>query len=171
MKEIVILIENPNKSNHRVLWIDLEEMTSDVPVPKITGDDAPEGFNKNEVLVYKGYFCKYMCQKEWDNFSEEKVFLNDELRDNARALYNQESEKAFVEEIFESETNYQQMTRFVVNSLVDIGLLEKEEKPGEIIYWRTSKLKDLCPMILSYDLPVIDALVIDYDKSRDSVTS
>ena len=146
-------------------------MTSDVPIPKVTGEDAPEGFNRNEILVYKGYFCKYMCQKEWDNFSEEQVFLNDELRNNARALYNQESEKAFLDEIFESEASYQQMTRFVVNSMVDIDLLEKEEKPGQTIYSRTSKLKDLCPMILSYDLPVIDALVKEYNRSKYNVTN
>jgi hypothetical protein len=135
-------------------------MTVDVPLPKVPGEDAPEGFNRNEVLVYKGYFCKFMCQKEWDNFSEEQIFLNQELKENARALYNEESEKAFLEEIFDQDAEYQRLTRFVLNSTLSQGLLEREETT----YWKTSKLKELCPKILAYDLPVIDPLVDEYDK-------
>jgi len=135
-------------------------MTVDVPLPKVPGEDAPEGFNRNEVLVYKGYFCKFMCQKEWDNFSEEQIFLNQELKENARALYNEESEKAFLEEIFDQDAEYQRLTRFVLDSLLSQGLLERKETT----YWKTSKLKELCPKILAYDLPVIDPLVDEYDK-------
>jgi hypothetical protein len=141
-------------------------MTVDVPLPKVPGEDAPEGFNTNEVLVYKGYFCKFMCEKEWDNFSDMEVFSNEQLKENARAIYNKESEKTFLEEIFEPDGSYQRMTRFVVNSLVDLGLLEREEKTNETTYFRTSKLKELCPKILAYDLPVIDALVKEYTKLK-----
>jgi hypothetical protein len=118
-------------------------MTSDVPLPKVPGED--KGFNRNEVLVYKGYFCKFMCQKEWDNFNEEQVFLNEELKEYARALYSEESEKVFLEEIFDPDASYQKMTRFVLNSLVNQGLLEREQEPNESTYWKTLKLKELCP--------------------------
>jgi hypothetical protein len=137
-------------------------MTADVPLPKVSGEDAPEGFNKNEVLVYKGYFCKFMCQKEWDNFSEEQIFLNQELKDNARALYNEESEKVFLEEIFDQDAEYQRLTRFVLNSLISQSLLKREEAT----YWKTSKLKELCPKILAFVLPGIDYLVDEYDKQH-----
>jgi hypothetical protein len=141
-------------------------MTADVPAPKVPGEDAPGGFNRNEVLVYKEYFCKYMCQNNWDNFSDMEVFSNEQLKENARALYNKESEETFLEEIFEPDAGYQRMARFVVDSLVKQGLLEREEKPNEAIYLRTSKLKELCSKILAYNLPVIDALVEEYNKQK-----
>jgi hypothetical protein len=49
-------------------------------IPKPVGEDAPEGFTKNEVTIFKGYFCRYICQKDWDNFYEEQVFMNEELK-------------------------------------------------------------------------------------------
>jgi hypothetical protein len=41
--------------------------------PHVPGEDAPEGFTKNYVTVFKGYFCKYVCKQAWDNFYEEEV--------------------------------------------------------------------------------------------------
>src|SRR2546430_15728109 len=32
------------------------------------------------LAVFKSYFCKYVCQKEWDNFYEEDILMNEELR-------------------------------------------------------------------------------------------
>jgi hypothetical protein len=52
---------------------------------------GPKGFTKNYVSVFKGYFCKYVCQKEWDNFYEEDILMNKELRDNARAVINEQN--------------------------------------------------------------------------------
>jgi hypothetical protein len=52
---------------------------------------GPEGFTKNYVAVFKGYFCKYVCQKEWDNFYED-ILLNEELRNNARSAINELNE-------------------------------------------------------------------------------
>jgi hypothetical protein len=34
---------------------------------------------------------------------------------------------------------------------------------------RTSKLKKLCPKILAYELPVIDALVDEFEKSKQKL--
>jgi hypothetical protein len=60
--------------------------------------DLPEGFNENEIHIFKGYFCKFMCQSNWDNFYEEQVFLNDALKEHARASYNNETEKVYMKE-------------------------------------------------------------------------
>ena len=59
--------------------------------PKPTGEDAPEGFTKNYVTIFKGYFCKFACEKEWDDFYEVDVLLNQELRNNARAIFNEKT--------------------------------------------------------------------------------
>ena len=62
-------------------------MNDQIPpgIPQPIGVDAPEGFTKNYITIFKGYFCKSVCQKEWDNFYEEDVLMNEELRNNARA--------------------------------------------------------------------------------------
>jgi hypothetical protein len=63
-------------------------MNDQIPPP--TG---PEAFTKNYVALFKGYFCKYVCQKEWDNFYEEDILMNEELRNNARAVIESKSLK------------------------------------------------------------------------------
>jgi hypothetical protein len=141
--------------------------SADIPLPKVPGEDAPEGFNQNEVLIYKGYFCKFMCQQKWDNFNKEQVFMNEQLRGNARALFNKESEEGFHDALYDNDAGYSRLAEVVLNNLVSRGLLEREEKPDrEPTYWRTQKLKDLCPKIMASDLPVIDRLVDDYDKEH-----
>lgn len=72
-------------------------------IPKPTGEEAPEGFTKNEVTIFKGYFCKYMCEKAWDNFHEEQVFMNEELRKNAKAVFNEQSEAEFHRALYDSK--------------------------------------------------------------------
>ena len=140
----------------------------EVPVPKVSGEDAPEGFTKNEVLIYKGYFCKFMCKKEWDNFYEYQVFENDELKEYARAIYNEETYVDFFEKIFDSDADYQRITKFVMGSLVNQDLLTRElESDGKSYYYlKTSKLKALCPKISKVILPVIDFLVEQYEKEH-----
>jgi len=64
-------------------------------IPKPTGDEAPEGFTKNELTIFKAYFSKYVCEKAWDDFHEEEVFMNEELRRNAKAVFNEQSEAEF----------------------------------------------------------------------------
>jgi hypothetical protein len=60
---------------------------------------------------------------------------------------------------------YYRLVRFVLDCLVDKGLLEEnKQKDADSVYWRTDKLKALCPEILRVGLPVIDALVRQYDK-------
>ena len=63
-----------------------------VPVPNVVGD---EGFTGKEVYLFKNYFCKHMCENEWDNFYEDQIFLNDEFRTDARAIFNEETHKDF----------------------------------------------------------------------------
>jgi hypothetical protein len=138
---------------------------ADVPLPKVPGEDAPEGFTRNEVTIYKGYFCRFMCQQERDNFNEEQVFMNEQFRANARALFNKEGEEGFHSALYNNDADYSRLAEFVLKNLVSRGLLEREEKPDrEPTYWRTQKLRELCPKILASDLPVIDSLVDDYDK-------
>ncbi len=91
---ILFAIDSDNYSNSqnifRLLYFVLI-MNDGIPAgnTKPTGEDAPEGFTKNYLTVFKGYFCKYVCQKSWDSFDEEEVLLNEELRTNARATKNQ----------------------------------------------------------------------------------
>jgi hypothetical protein len=133
-------------------------------IPKPTGEDAPAGFTKNEVTIFKGYFCKYICQKEWDNFHEEEVFMNEELRNNARAVFN---EKSFHKALYDNDADYARLARYVLNCLVSRGLLSEEKHAGkDSTYWRTDKLNDLCPEILKYTLPVIDGMIDEYDRQH-----
>jgi hypothetical protein len=108
-----------------------------------------------------------MCQQAWDNFNEEKVFMNDDLRKNARAVFNKESEEEFHIALYDSDADYSRLARFVLDCLVSRRLLLKEEYPGrDPTYWRTQKLKELCPKITDFDLPVIDPLVDDYERQH-----
>jgi hypothetical protein len=49
-------------------------------------------------------------------------------------------------------------------------LFKKEEQvPGSgTTYWKTKKLKEICPKILEFQLPVIDAIVDDYDNHHET---
>lgn len=74
-------------------------------IAKPTGEDAPEGFTKNSVTVFKGYFCKYVCQKSWNNFYED-VLLNEELRTNAKAIFNERTEEEFHNARYDNNADY-----------------------------------------------------------------
>ena len=74
-------------------------------IPQIPGEGAPEGFTRNYVNVFKGYFCKFACQKNWDNFHEEEVLLNKELRDNARAVFNEQTEQEFHNALYDKDAD------------------------------------------------------------------
>ena len=140
-----------------------------MPVPKVPGDGGlPEGFNASDIHIFEGYFCKFMCKNNWDNFYEVQVYTNDEFKTHARAIYNNESERDSMEKIFDADADYQRMTRYVITSLVNQDLLTKElESDGSSYsYWKTSKLKELCPNILAVGLPSIDFLVDEYDKEH-----
>lgn len=140
-----------------------------MPVPKVPGDGGlPKDSNESEIHIFKGYFCKFMCQKEHDNFYEHQIFDNDEFKTYAGAIYNKETEEDFLEKIFDSDAEYQKMTRFVIDSLVSQGLLDKKLKPdGTILeYQRTSIMKALCPEILAVALPSIDYLIDKYNKEH-----
>jgi hypothetical protein len=144
-------------------------MIAYVPVPKVPGDGGlPKDSNESEIHIFKGYFCKFMCQKEHDNFYEHQIFDNDEFKTYAGAIYNKETEEDFLEKIFDSDAEYQKMTRFVIGDLVNKGLLDKKVKPdGTVLeYQKTSKLKAICPEILGVGLPSIDYLVEKYDKEE-----
>lgn len=95
-------------------------------IPKPTEEDAPEGFTKNCVTVFKGYFCKYVCQKSWDNFYEEEVLLNEELRTNARAIFNERTEEEFHNARYDNNADYARLAKYVLDCLVRQGLLTRE---------------------------------------------
>jgi hypothetical protein len=141
-------------------------MNDQIP-PGIPGVDAPEGFTKNYITIFKGYFCKYVCQKEWDNFYEEDILMNKELRDNARAVINEQNEGEFRGALYDSNAGYALLVRYVLDSLVNQALFKEEREEGRhSVYLRTDKLKALCPEILRVILPVIDSLVEEYDRQQ-----
>ena len=131
---------------------------------QITPLIGPEGFTKNYVAVFKGYFCKYFRQKEWDNFYED-ILMNEELRDNARAVINKQNDGEFQGALYDSNAGYALLVRCVLDSLVNQALFKEEREEGRhSVYLRTDKLKALCPEILRVILPVIDPLVEEYDR-------
>jgi hypothetical protein len=143
----------------------MTEPSADVPFPKVPGEDAPEGFNRDEVISYTGYISKFMCQVERDSFDEEEVIKNEELREIARAVFNEQSQEDFL-------AGYSRLARYILDWLIGRGLLKKEESPDRNpTYWKTQKCKDLCPRILEFELPIIDRLVDDYDRDHSETSS
>ena len=135
--------------------------------PNPTREDAPEGFTVNYITIFKWYFCKYACEKAWDDFYEENVLMNEELRNNARAVLNEQTEEEFHNALYDSNSDYARLVRYVLEHLVSQGLLNKQKQQGrDSIYWRTDKLKELCPDIIRVQLPVIDSLVDEYDRQH-----
>ena len=141
-------------------------MTDPIPsgIPQPTGENAPEGFTRNFVYIFKGYFCRFVCEKEWDDFYEHDVLMNEELTNNARGIFNKESEGEFHKSLYDNDTDYAQLVRYVLNSLVNLQLFRHNQEDAGSTYWRTNKLKDLCPQILTVQIPSIDHLVEEYDN-------
>jgi hypothetical protein len=50
--------------------------------------------------------------------------------------------------------------------LVKLHLFRRTQEEGGSVYWRTTKLKELCPEILRVQIPSIDRLVEEYDKGH-----
>jgi hypothetical protein len=135
-------------------------------IPKVPGVGAPEGFTRNHLTIFKGYFCKFACEKEWDVFYEPEVLLNEELRRNARAVLNEESEEEFHNALYDSNECYARLVRYVLDCLLRQDMLEEKKKPGDTSYWRTEKMRELCPEIRNVLLPVIDDIVERYDAKH-----
>jgi glutamyl-tRNA(Gln) amidotransferase subunit E len=136
-------------------------------IPQIPGQDAPEGFTRNYVNVVKGYFCKFACKSNRDNFHKEDILLNEELRDNARALFNEQTEQEIRNALYDNHSDYSRLVKFVLAELIAQDLFIEEEHEGrDSTYWKTSKLKDLCPKVLKFILPIIDPLVEEYDRQQ-----
>ena len=133
----------------------------DVPVPNVVDD-------RNDVYVFKNYFIKHMCENEQDNFYEDGVFSNDEFRTHARTIYNEETKKDFLEKIYDQDANYQKMIRGVIDSLVNRGLLRREEMADRATneYWKTDLLKELCPEVRRAQSPDIDAILDKHNKEH-----
>jgi hypothetical protein len=143
---------------------------SEIPagIPQIPGEDAPEGFTKNYVTVFKGYFCRYACQKSWDNFHYAEILFNQELRDNARAIYNEQTEEEFHNALYDDDADYARLVRYVLDCLVRQGMFTEEKRGGLEYYYKTVKLYALCPQIVDVILPGIDSLVEQYDRQHPS---
>lgn len=144
-------------------------MTEEIPagIPQIPGQGAPEGFTKNYVTVFKGYFCKYMCQESRDNFYSEKVLLNQELRNNAKAIFNKKTEEEFHNALYDNDNDYARLVEYELECLVNQGLLTEEKHEGrDSTFWKTPKLYALCPEIVRYDLPGIQDMVEEYDRQH-----
>jgi hypothetical protein len=140
----------------------LEEIPAGIPL--IPGLDAPEGFTKNDVNVVKGYFCKYACKSSQDNFHKEDILLNEELRDNAKALFNEQTEQEIRNALYDNDSDYSRLAKFVVEKLIAQGLIREEEHAGrDPTYCKTSKLKAHCPEILKYILYIFPE---EYDRQQ-----
>jgi predicted transcriptional regulator len=135
-------------------------------IPRVVGAGAPEGFTENYVTIFKGYFCKYASEKKWDVFHEPEVLLNDELRKNARAVLNEESEEEFHNALYDNNNDYARLVRYVLDCLVRQGMFEEKREQGDTSYSRTKKMRELCPEIRNVGLPVIKALVEKYDAEH-----
>lgn len=147
---------------------------TDIPagIPQVPGQNAPEGFTRNYVTIFKGYFCKYICQHSWDNFYEEKVLLNEELRKNAGAVFNRQTEEEFHNALYDNDADYARLAEYVLNCLVKQGLLREEKHEGrDPEYWKTAKLYALCTEIVKYDLPEIQNMAEEYDRRHPSQTT
>jgi hypothetical protein len=108
-----------------------------------------------------------MCQKGWDNFYFEKVLLNEELRNNARAVFNEQTEEEFHNALYDNDDDYARLANHVLDCLVNQGLLTEEKHEGlDSTYWKTAKLHALCPEIVRYHLPGIQDMVEQYDRQH-----
>jgi uncharacterized protein YqeY len=122
---------------------------------------------RNDVNVVKGHFCKFACKSNRDNFDKEDILLNEELRNNASALFNEKTEQEIRNALDDNDSDYSRLVRFVSTELIAQGLFREEEHEGrDSTYWKTSKLKALCPKILKFILPIIDPLVEEYDRQQ-----
>jgi glutamyl-tRNA(Gln) amidotransferase subunit E len=122
---------------------------------------------RNDVNVVKGHFCKFACKSNRDNFDKEDILLNEELRNNASALFNEKTEQEIRNALDDNDSDYSRLVRFVSTELIAQGLFREEEHEGrDSTYWKTSKLKALCPKILNFILPIIDPLVEEYDRQQ-----
>lgn len=137
-------------------------------IPQIPGEDAPEGFVKNHVTIFKGYFCKDACQQSKDNFHYAEILLNKELRENAKAVFNKETEDEFHNALYDNDNDYGRLVKYVLDCLIKQGMLTEEKRGGLDYYWKTPKLYALCPQIVQVILPVIDPLAEEYDRQYPS---
>jgi hypothetical protein len=130
-----------------------------IGIPKVSGQDGiPEPFNLNDVLIFKGKFCKYICNQEWDNFNEEEMLLNPEIKQSILAsAYNEE----FIHKaVYDNNELFAKLAKHVFKSLIEQGLLEEQKDEDQItVYWKTNKLKALCPEIVRHADVVIDKMV------------
>jgi hypothetical protein len=131
-------------------------------IPKPTVEDVPEGFTKNCVTVFKGYFCKYVCQKSWDNFYEEVVLLNEELRTNARAIFNERTEEEFHNARYDNNAGQVRIRLPSSAGSVD----QREATTKRFYYLKSPKLNEICPQIVKFALLVIQPMVEEYDRPQ-----
>jgi len=120
---------------------------------KPTGGDIPEPFNYNDVKVWLGKICKYICGKTEDNFPESEFLLNPEL--NQSHAYDNEKEKH--KAMYDSNHPYSKLLLYCLQWLITKGLLEtrivNDVDNSELKeYIKTDKLKNICSQILRYDL-------------------
>jgi len=74
---------------------------------------------------------------------------------------------SFTEQLYDSEEGYSRLARYVLDCLVNRGALREEKHHGQdFAYWRTDRLKALCPEIMRVMLPVIDRIVDEYDRQH-----
>jgi hypothetical protein len=60
---------------------------------------------------------KYACQKSRDNFHYAEILLNKELRDNARAIFNDQTEEEFHNALYDNYADYAPLVKYVLDWL------------------------------------------------------
>jgi hypothetical protein len=94
--------------------------------------------------------------------------LNKELIENAKAIYNEQTEEEFHNALYDNDAGYARLVKYVLDSLIKQGMLTEGERGGLDYYWKSPKLHALCSQIVQVILPGIDSLVEEYDRQHPS---
>jgi hypothetical protein len=128
------------------------------------GAAGPEPFNENDVNTREALICKYICSKNKDTFNRID-FLQSAINDES--LKVEAYDTIEIQNAIKDERNiFNNLISYCLEKLRSKDLLEKQDKLGQDKHnlthndiKSTQRLKVLCPEILKYDMPFIDALI------------
>jgi hypothetical protein len=124
-------------------------------IRKPSGIDAPEPWNFNDTIVWKGIICKFICEKKKRTFYLSELLSYDKIPVMAGA-YNQNDIK---NAIHDDEGDFRKLIDHCLNWLKVNTLIEVQENTSSVLYNTTSRLESLCPEIIKYQLPVLDPVI------------
>jgi hypothetical protein len=104
-------------------------MTDRIPIgtPLTAGGAGhPEPWNTNNVIVWTGHACKYICKndnKDHHDFHQSEFLLNEEIM--KAAAYHNEDEKH--KALYDDKHSYAILVRYCLTWLVKNNLLEEQK--------------------------------------------